>query len=241
MKIGPGFPPPPPSPSVSPPSAPLQPFSHFYGDPKSREGGTFGFAELGMFGLPDSRSIAPVPVQSEPRAQPLLSAPPVTLVRSLAAGALLPATSRPETADRAAPEPAIADAARSGPMRVKPAIPDVNAARIALVEAAAAEGPVAEPATSDEYRSISGRRLPDRPERSKSDVSVVLREKAGEAELVVGAPPLDPGARSILRQLVRAILARSGLKLARLQLNGSAVAPATFSHVNGDSHGFGSR
>jgi len=67
-------------------------------------------------------------------------------------------------------------------------------------------------------------------------VSLTLREENGAVEIVAGSSPIDPESRVLLRRLVEAMLARSGLALAHFQLNGAPLAPDSLGR-RGGSHG----
>lgn len=98
-------------------------------------------------------------------------------------------------------------------------------------------GPPAEtaPATpeiiEDEAAAETGPPSPERrhrPEPPIPSVRLTVHEENGVVELIAGSGPIDADSRVLLRRLVEAMLARSGLALAHFRINGARVAPIPY-------------
>ena len=75
-----------------------------------------------------------------------------------------------------------------------------------------------------------------RPRTAPPGPSLIVAERDGAAEVVVGTQPLGDEERAQLRRLIQAILALSGLRLAHLQLNGTGETP-DFKGLEGELNG----
>lgn len=198
---------------------------------------TFGFDELGVFGLKQQQPIpdkdggrtpkCPEPVPSDPGKAP---GPQVgtSLPLDINAGrhsspSPLPKPDRPLIhADPGEPRP-----------QPEPHMVEIGAAG-ELVEIELSVESSASVRT-DEAPEASPRTQVTRP-----GFNLQLAEKGGQVSIAASAPPLDGEGRALLRRLVREILADRGLRLADFQLNGVPLA-ADFPYVTGGSHGSRSR
>lgn len=183
------------------------------------------FADLGMFG----RKAAPPPGVSDIRA-------PGTDLRYSGTQSSSEIAPVPVPSTGATAEPAMGSAAPDS-IRIQPELagPDELAApkrgtdplrSTETPSPPAAEAPIAEihgeDAVSTEPMARSARSRP-RPSSPGSPVSLTLREENGAVAIVAGTTPIDRDSRILLRRLVEAMLARSGLSLARFELNGAPV------------------
>lgn len=227
MKIGGAPPPIPPFPRQERPAGPD-------GD---RQGGrgTFGFDELGVFGLRRRPAAAdPEPGARTPRCPapggPSVK-PPDKNSRPDAASPPARATDarRPEPPPRPKPDRPHSgdDPSRPGPRPVPHGV-EVGAGEPPEVPFE----PVAEPVRKDMDAAGPLHRAPAR----KAMHGVTVAESEGRLSIAVGAPPLDGEGRALLRRLVRELLAERGLALADFQLNGVPLA-ADFQMTTGGSHG----
>lgn len=226
MKIGP--PPPPflPLPRQEEPARP-------HGDRRDARG-TFGFDELGVFGLgrrqpagggEGGRKLG-CPMPDGP-------APDGKLQRSAPDKAPLPNPAAPPTPGPAGrrlqppplPRPMIGqDTPKPEPQRVE--IGDGGHPLEIALET------IPEPATEGKGTTDTRRPAPVR----ETAASVVVSDKDGRLTVTVGSAPLDGEGRALLKRLVREILAGRGLALADFKLNGTSLA-ADFLDMTGGSHG----
>jgi hypothetical protein len=228
MKIG-GSPRPPVLPAWQP-----EPAHRPAGDPRG-ETSTFGFDELGVFGLRQGQDLARAPKQDRmPRSEDPLPPPAGPLdERQQPAAALAPAPAGPRPLTPPPPRPghslpAIDPAADRNPA------PELRSNESgtsgALVEAGPAGAPDASPAEESAVR-------PPRPHAaSRTGHQLVVSVNDGRVSIAVGSPPLDGEGRALLRKLVREILAGRRLGLADFQLNGVPLG-ADFLDMTGGSHG----
>jgi hypothetical protein len=218
MKIVPGLPAPDPSRPVAQRDGVERPFSSYLGaDERRGAGRTFGFSELGMFGHGGGRPAcapgeaathAAEPAREEGSSPPRVATPPDEPTRHALAAAHNPAAQFTDTK-------VFGSAARVPPRTGEP--PATTGAMRAETAGGAADAKAPEQATRPMRPAF-------RTATPKSGPSLTFFEKDGAVELLVRTPDADPETRSALRRLVRSILARSGLSLARLRLNGASVA-----------------
>jgi len=224
MKVVSALPKPVPPARGGPDAAPSRPFADFVAEPASRAA---GFAELGMFGRNRAQAAA----------QPTVPSPAVGPV----------ATAEPSPAARPAPRTvSVVDIGGSAPER--PPLPSNQSAAPATFRISAVKETAVDPCNLAEEapRDIEDRAHPgddSRPARvrvrqdmRKPQPALAMHEADGVVTLAAGGTPIDPEARSQLRRLVAAILARSGLTLAQFHLNGTPVAPDHLGQ-GGGTHG----
>ena len=231
MKIGPALPPPAAMPIPSAMDAqPGQPFEDFLGG-GAAPGRAVAFAQFGMFGRDEQ---AQGPSQVLPPGRHAVDA----------CKAFIPIESldRPIDAPQAlspAPAPSTVDPGqRPAPILATPETrPHVPTASTASVDPGL-PSLFSEPASTDEDTAspVATARRANRSQAPQADVSLIMSEKDGAVELVAAGPQLDPQTGAMLRRLARAILARSGLDLAKFHLNGAPIAPDSTIMIGG-SHG----
>lgn len=205
--------------------------------PRSPGGnGTFGFDELGVFGLkergpgmdPGGKRAAdlarPLPAHPEEKERPPVGRSGPDDV----ANEQPPKTPPPAEPDR----PRIQSNSPQPRLQPEPHMVEIGpAGELAAIEleaesegSSAGDAPVARsPATE-----------------AGSEFSLRLVEKDGRVSIMAGSPPLDAEGRALLRRLMREILAGRGLSLADFQLNGVPFG-ADFLDMTGGSHGPRSR
>jgi hypothetical protein len=196
------------------------------------ETGTFGFDELGVFGLRQDQELVRAPKQNRmPRFEDLLPPPAGTLddrtqpAVAVPAGPKLP-TPPPHGPAPMSPAPAPAEDRHPAPE------PRANQS------STGGEQPEAKPAAAPDASPVEeGAAPPPRPQAaSRTGHRLVVSVNDGRVSIAVGSPPLDGEGRALLRRLVREILAGRRLSLADFQLNGAPFG-ADFLDMTGGSHG----
>jgi hypothetical protein len=228
MKIGSsGHPPVLPAPQREPTHRPL-------GDARG-ETSTFGFDELGVFGLRQGQELARAPKQDRtPRCEDPLPPPAGTLDEKLQpAVALAPAPAGPGPLTPPAPRTERILPANE-PAEDRHPAPELwsneSGTGGELLEARLASAPDASPAEE-------GAAQPPRPRATpRTGHQLLVAVNDGKVSIAVGSPPLDGEGRASLRKLVREILAGRRLRLADFQLNGVPLG-ADFLDMTGGSHG----